>query len=57
MVIKAVRQVGEVTEVELEYVGERSKTISLDQKDLREFDNSHYIKIEDFIKHKHGTDY
>lgn len=57
MVIKAVRQVGEVTEVELEYVGERSKTISLDQKDLREFDNSHYIKIEDFIKHKHGSDY
>lgn len=61
MIIREVRACGYNTEVDLEYVGERMRTITLTQDDLKEFGESSYHDfskyIANYIKNKFGTDY
>lgn len=57
MIIKQVINHPKTISVVVEYVGSRTRTIHLSQRELKEYNHSDCSTIAEYIGSKYGTDY
>lgn len=57
MIIKEVINHPKTVSVVVEYVGSRTRTFNLSQRDLKEYNHSDCQTIGEYIGTKYGTDY